>query len=138
MLLRLLPLLSPPTRVATFTLQPNTEFVLLATVVECRFWDVCETCVLLSRNLIPASTSLLPISLVTQTVLSCTNRIDTGMRQEKDPSVDFYRGQPTNKPSAIAQAIAALAADETKNGTLTMMLGLTGRKRRCVCRRQVL
>jgi hypothetical protein len=136
--LPLLPLLSPPTRVAMFTLQPNTGFVLSGIVVNCRFWDVCETCVLLSRNLIPASTSLLPISLVIQSVLSYTNGIDTGMRQEKDPSVDLYRGQPTNKPSAIAQAIAALAADETKNGYLVLMLGLTGRKRRCVCRRQVL
>lgn len=46
------------------------------------------------------------------------------MRQEKDPSVDFYRGQPTNKPNAIAKAMAALAADETKNGTTRLVVSL--------------
>ena len=59
---------------------------------------------------------LRPISLVSSITLHF-NGIDTGMRQEKDSSVDFYRGQPTNKPHAIAKAMAALAADETKNGT---------------------
>ena len=81
-----------------------------------RFWDVCETCVPHSRSSIPASMWLHRISLVSSTTLQF-NGIDTGMRQEKDSSVDFYRGQPTNKPSAIAKAMAALAADETKNGS---------------------
>jgi hypothetical protein len=59
--------------------------------------------------------------------------IDTGMRQEKDSNVDFYRGQPTNKPNAIAKAMAALAADETKNGTIhSNLILMTGNAVVCV------
>ena len=63
----------------------------------------------------------------------CDLTLETGMRQQKDPSKDYYIGQPVNKPIDIARAIASLAADESNHSTApTVVTNASGKSVICV------